>query len=69
MNRCHDGSTYVVPNGPVRPAMLHKASPRRTPAAPSDLEQDLPSWAVLCLTCDRCLAVVDCAREEVYADL
>lgn len=28
-----------------------------------------PSWAVLCLDCDRCLAVVDGPREEVYADL
>lgn len=29
----------------------------------------LPSWAVLCIVCDRCLAVVDGPREEVYADL
>lgn len=27
------------------------------------------SWAVLCLDCDRCLAVVDGPREEIYADL
>lgn len=27
------------------------------------------SWAVLCLDCERVLAVVDGPREEVYADL
>lgn len=51
MNRCHDGSTYVAPNGRAK------------------TDENVPSWAVLCLTCDRCLAVVDCPREEVYADL
>lgn len=36
---------------------------------PHPSEPGRESWAVLCLDCERVLAVVDGPREEVFADL
>lgn len=66
MMRCCDGSTYVVPNGPGR------CSPGTGQAEQIPQRMalgDPPSWAVLCVTCEAVLAVVDGPRDEVYADL
>jgi hypothetical protein len=71
MLRCCNGETYVVPNGdnrhtPVFDREARTGSARRRPDATARGDE---SWAVLCIDCDRVLAVCDCPREEVYADL
>lgn len=74
MMRCCSGETYVQPNGSSRrttshPVEMNKAHHNAWRGQDLDPETENPSWAVLCWDCDRVLAVVDCPREEVYADL
>lgn len=68
MTRCCHGDTYVVPNGPSR-ADAKGRSKDSARFKYAGEPQESPSWAVLCSGCDKCLAVVDGPREEVYADL
>lgn len=64
MTRCCHGDTYVVPDGPPRNTEQGLRSPNGLSPNPEP-----ESWAVLCADCDKCLAVVDGPRDEVYADL